>query len=210
MGKFKDKRGYVRIDAEDHPRAYNGTVHEHIIIMEQYLGRPLPKGTIVHHRNCDRSDNRIENLLLLRNQDDHRCLHRAMDNGDTGIVQAFEDWSREFMESLKAGVPEAKSFASGLTVVESDDADSNDAEKFLVRRNKTTNKVFVEFGDEILISPDGKDIELDPDRFGEPEEVTESDLTEKQLEPKAPSLTAPKVRRVWVPARIEGDKYSRN
>lgn len=28
-----------------------------------------------------------------------------------------------------------------------------------------------------------------------------------ELEPKAPSLTAPKVRRVWVPARIEGDRY---
>lgn len=27
------------------------------------------------------------------------------------------------------------------------------------------------------------------------------------LDAKAPSLTAPKVRRVWVPARIEGDKY---
>ncbi|MGE4133303.1 MAG: hypothetical protein AB7F86_16790 [Bdellovibrionales bacterium] len=27
------------------------------------------------------------------------------------------------------------------------------------------------------------------------------------LEPKAPSLTAPRVRRVFVPARIEGDKY---
>lgn len=27
------------------------------------------------------------------------------------------------------------------------------------------------------------------------------------LEPKAPSLTAPRVRRVFVPARIEGDRY---
>lgn len=26
-------------------------------------------------------------------------------------------------------------------------------------------------------------------------------------EDKTPSLTAPKVRRVWVPAKIEGDKY---
>lgn len=27
------------------------------------------------------------------------------------------------------------------------------------------------------------------------------------LESQTPSLTAPKVRRVWVPAKIEGDKY---
>lgn len=32
-------------------------------------------------------------------------------------------------------------------------------------------------------------------------------LKQNPLESKAPSLTAPKVRRVWVPARIEGDKY---
>lgn len=30
---------------------------------------------------------------------------------------------------------------------------------------------------------------------------------EMGLEPKAPSLTAPKVRRVFVPARIEGERY---
>jgi uncharacterized membrane protein YebE (DUF533 family) len=32
-------------------------------------------------------------------------------------------------------------------------------------------------------------------------------LKENPFDSKAPSLTAPKVRRVWVPARIEGDKY---
>lgn len=29
----------------------------------------------------------------------------------------------------------------------------------------------------------------------------------KEKEPKAPSLTSPEVRRVWVPERIDGDKF---
>lgn len=32
-------------------------------------------------------------------------------------------------------------------------------------------------------------------------------LKRNPFDSNAPSLTAPKVRRVWVPARIEGDKY---
>lgn len=32
-------------------------------------------------------------------------------------------------------------------------------------------------------------------------------LKQNPFDSQAPSLTAPKVRRVWVPARIEGDKY---
>lgn len=39
------------------------------------------------------------------------------------------------------------------------------------------------------------------------EKKQETKIENVGLEPKAPSLTAPKVRRVWVPARIEGDKY---
>lgn len=53
--------------------------------------------------------------------------------------------------------------------------------KIVARRNKLTKKIFVEFEEEFLISPEGKEIEIDLERFGEPEEVYETDLTEKQL-----------------------------
>lgn len=73
--------------------------------MEEYLGRPLPDGCEVHHRNQDRSDNRIENLLLMRSKQDHWAIHRAMDSGNLKLIEAFENWSRDFMERLRSGLP---------------------------------------------------------------------------------------------------------
>jgi len=57
----------------------------------------------------------------------------------------------------------------------------NELQKYVARKNKVNGKYFIEIDDEILISPEGKDIELDLERFGEPEDVLSTQLTEKQM-----------------------------
>jgi len=54
-------------------------VYEHIVLAEKALGRPLPKGTIVHHMNEEPADNYTPfNLVICPDQDYHLLLHRRM------------------------------------------------------------------------------------------------------------------------------------
>ena len=65
-GKHSRKDGYVMLYRPDHPHAVgSGYVMEHILVMEEALGRYLNREIeSVHHIDGDNSNNSIENLQL--------------------------------------------------------------------------------------------------------------------------------------------------
>jgi hypothetical protein len=67
--------GYVDLYIPDHPSASKGGyVREHRVVAEKMIGRQLRRGEIVHHKNGDRSDNRVENLEVMT-MSEHLRLH---------------------------------------------------------------------------------------------------------------------------------------
>lgn len=74
-GRRGDGQGYIYKYCPDHPKAYLGAVYEHVLIMEEQLGRRLKKGEVVHHINEIKNDNRIDNLRLFASQAEHARHH---------------------------------------------------------------------------------------------------------------------------------------
>jgi len=70
IGKSLKPYGYFEIT-----RGENKGKSEHIVIMKQSIGRKILKNEVVHHINENRSDNRIENLMLMTISD-HLRFHR--------------------------------------------------------------------------------------------------------------------------------------
>jgi hypothetical protein len=59
-GKFHNKKGYIMVYLKDNRRY----AFQHVLVMEDHIGRKLFKGENVHHKNGVKDDNRIKNLEL--------------------------------------------------------------------------------------------------------------------------------------------------
>jgi hypothetical protein len=71
-------------------RVLSGKRYEHVVVAEKALGKPLPKGAVVHHVNGDRLDNRPENLVIFENNVEHMLAHAKQ-----RIQAAGGEWDKD-------------------------------------------------------------------------------------------------------------------
>jgi HNH endonuclease len=69
---FKNGKGYIMI-------THNGKRRrEHRVLMEKYLGRPLLRTEIIHHKDGNSLNNNLENLELFPSNSEHQRYEDAL------------------------------------------------------------------------------------------------------------------------------------
>jgi len=51
---------------------------KHRVIVEEFIGRKLTKDEVIHHKNGIRSDNRIENLIIMTKSEHHKLHYKEI------------------------------------------------------------------------------------------------------------------------------------
>lgn len=70
---------HIMVKASEHPNANQvGYVAEHRLLIEKQLGRLLDKNERVHHINCIKNDNSLDNLVVFNNHSEHFLAHGSL------------------------------------------------------------------------------------------------------------------------------------
>ena len=92
-------REYVLVYNPNHPRSNNkGYVYKHYLVAEQILNRPLKKGETVHHKDQNKRNNSIDNIMIFASSSDHTAFH----NGSEIYVEDGV-WHAKLRTRLKNG-----------------------------------------------------------------------------------------------------------
>ena len=85
-GIRKTWNGYIIEIRKGHPRSdRDGYVRQHILVMEKHLNRFLEGYEVVHHKDGNRQNNKIENLELFNSQGEHLKHHKLLRSFSTII-----------------------------------------------------------------------------------------------------------------------------
>lgn len=112
-GRLVDKNGYVLVYCPGHPMARGPSrryVLEHRLVMSNHLGRLLRDGEVVHHKNDDLQDNRLENLELFENNAAHL---RGTISGQVPL------WTEAGIRRMKEGIARSAAIRSPKTRIRS-------------------------------------------------------------------------------------------
>jgi len=74
-----DPDSYLLEAAPGHPNARRGRVLQHRLVIERHLGRFLRSDEFVHHIDCDKQNNDLENLVVLDHWR-HNVAHAGLEN----------------------------------------------------------------------------------------------------------------------------------
>lgn len=78
-GRFINSQGYVMVLVKsgsiNRKSGWENYKPEHVVKIEELIGRKLIKGECVHHIDGDRTNNDLDNLVLLSSHQEHRLIH---------------------------------------------------------------------------------------------------------------------------------------
>jgi hypothetical protein len=73
---YRVSHGYIYIHMPTHPFNKRGYVKRANLVMEKKLGRYLQSPELIHHKDENRLNDDISNLILCQNNAKHRNLHK--------------------------------------------------------------------------------------------------------------------------------------